>query len=181
MLTANRFDEIKTFTASLHGTKVADLALSDVAKMAVMLAELAAEIERLRTPAQTNQRSHLKPVVLDAQGKPVAPPPLHQQFAAERREQYDADRFEAIMALQTADPVGPWKRFSLRWGLAPPPGGWDNFEAIFNVIHSVRIVVKDVPYVEKHWSASYLTSKGIKLPPGVTLINGELRGVELPD
>jgi hypothetical protein len=45
----------------------------------------------------------------------------------------------------------------------------------------VRVVVKGVPYVEKHWSASYLTSKGIKLPPGVALINGQLVGVELPD
>jgi len=177
MLTANRFDEIKKFTAGLHGTKVADLKLEAIAGMAVMLAELCAEIERLRTPAPAVGRGHLKPVVLDAQGKPVAPPPLHHQFAAERREQYDADRLEALLDGK----ADAWRVFSLRWGLSPPPGGWENTEAIYNVIQAVRLGVKGVPYLTKLMAAQHLVAKGIRLPQGVTLTNGELRGVEIPD
>lgn len=177
MLTANRFDEIKKFTAALHGTKVADLPHTDVAKMATMLAELASELERMRQPAPTHQRSHLKPVVLDAQGKPVVPPPLSQQFAAERREQYDADRLEALIDGKPA----AWRVFSLRWGLTPPPGGWENEEAIYNVIQAVRLSVKAIPYLTKLIAAQHLVAHGHRLPQGVTLSNGELRGVELPD
>ena len=178
MLTANRFDEIKKFTAGLHGTKVADLPQEDVAKMAVMLAELAAELERMKQPAQAQGRGHIKPVVLDAQGKPVLPPPIAQQIAVERREQYDADRLEAVLSVGD---LSVWKRFSLRWGLSPPPGGWQNTEAQLNVIHAVRLGIKAVPLFEKQVSANVLVARGVKLPPGVTLINGELRGVELPD
>lgn len=174
-LTANRFDEIKKFTTALHGKKIADIPDADIAKMGVMLAELAAELERMRQPAQVAGRGHVKPVVLDAQGNAVAPPPLSQQFAVERREQYDEDRFDAIKDPTDTD---KWRVFCLRWGLAPPPGGWENREAITNVIHAIRIGVRGVPHLEKHKSAMHLRAKGIALPPGVTLIDGVLRGTE---
>lgn len=177
-LTANRFDEIKTFTAGLHGTKVADIAVGDIAKMAVMLAELAAEIERLRTPAQVGGRGHIKPVILDAKGQAIAPPPISQQLVIERREQFDADRYEAIMAIPN---MLPWRLFSLRWGLAPPPGGWEDVESQLRVIHAVRLGIKQVPLLQKSASASWIKSRGFALPPGVTLVDGVLRGVENED
>lgn len=178
MLTANRFDEIKTFTADLHGTKIAELSVGKIAEMATMLAELAVEVDRMRTPAQAQGRGHLKPVILDGQGNAIAPPPISQQLAVERRAQYDSDRFDAIMAIPDID---PWRVFSLRWGLSPPPGGWDDHDTILRVIHSVRIGVKNVPLFQKTISASWLYAHGIALPPGVTLSQGVLSGVDLPD
>lgn len=178
MLTANRFDEIKKFTVSLHGTQVTDLSLGDISKMAVMLAELCAEIERLRRVPEIGGRGHIKPVILDAQGQAVVPPPIAHQLVVERREQYDIDRFEAIMAIPD---LAPWRLFSLRWGLAPPPGGWEDTATILNVIHAVRLGIKEVPLFQKTISASWITSNQRQLPPGVRLVNGSLTGVELPD
>ncbi len=178
MLTANRIDEIKKFTVGLHGKKLDTGSLGDIGKMATMLAELAAEIERLRTPAQATGRGHLKPVILDAKGQAIAPPPISQQLAVERREQYEQDRFAALMAVPD---LAEWRLFSLRWGLAPPPGGWEDKDMQLRVIHAVRLGVKEVPLFQKTISASWIKSQGFQLPPGVTLINGELNGVELPD
>lgn len=181
MLTANRFDEIKKAVQRFR--QYAGAYEEETVQAFGMLGELADEIDRLRTPAQAAGRGHVKPVVLDAQGKPVLPKPIAQQFAAERRAQYEADRLEAItMTRENAGTlVERWRVFALRWGLAPPPGGWGNEEAITNVIHAVRLGVKAVSYVEKHFSAVYLTSRGIALPPGVKLVGGVLTGVDLPD
>lgn len=175
MLTANRFDQIKKFTKTLHGRSISTIPDKDIRDMAIMLAELAAEVERLMTPVKGpgGNRSHVRPVVLDARGQPVLPPPVSHQLAADRREQYDIDRFEAIMS---PNDLSVWIRFSLRWGLTPPPGGWENEDAILQVIHGVRLGVRAVPHLEKHYSATYLTSRGHKLPPGVTLVNGVLSG-----
>jgi hypothetical protein len=84
------------------------------------------------------------------------------------------------MAVMSLDP-DQWRIFSLRWGLAPPPGGWENTEAIVNVMHAVRVGVRSVPYLEKHFSAVYLTSKGIHLPKPLRLENGVLVGHDTDD
>lgn len=181
LLTANRFDEIKKRIETLRRRKdqsgiyaVTEL-FNMLKELFNMLKELAAEVERLRTPKVWG-RGHIRPVIIDAQD--VVLLPLAHQFAAERREQYNADRFESII-----DPSGTdkWRVFCLRWGLAPPPGGWENTEAITNVIHEVRLGVKAIPYVGKHLSAVYLNARGIQLPQGVRLQGGMLSGVELPD
>lgn len=113
-----------------------------------------------------------KAVILDPQGKPVLPPPMVVQFEGQRRDQYALDRHMAVMSL---DP-DQWRIFSLRWGLTPPPGGWENVEAITNVMHAVRLGVRSVPYLDKHFSAVHLTSRGIALPPGLRLQGGVLIG-----
>jgi hypothetical protein len=175
MLTANRFDQIKTFVKSLHGKSISKIPDQHVREMAIMLAELAAEVERLLTPARGpgGNRSNIRPVVLDARGQPVLPPPVSHQLAADRREQYDIDRFEAIMH---PNDLTHWIKFSLRWGLTPPPGGWENEDAMLHVIHGVRLGIRAVPHLEKHFSATWLTSRGHRLPQGVTLVNGVLSG-----
>lgn len=121
------------------------------------------------TPART---SGPRAVVLDAQGQPILPAPMAAQFEGERRNQYALDRHMAVMSL---DP-DQWRVFALRWGLAPPPGGWDNHEAITNVMHAVRLGVRSVPYIDKHFSAVYLTGRGIALPRPMRLENGVLVG-----
>ena len=118
-------------------------------------------------------------VVLDANGAPVLPKPLSQQFEAERREQYILDRHEALMSLDPAK----WRVFALRWGMAPPPqdqGGWDNHELIVDTMHTVRLVVASIPYEAQHISAMHLTAKGAKLPPGVYIEDGVLHGARKP-
>lgn len=174
MLTPDRYKEIGAVVKSWQTKR--ECKYDAASAVLDMLVDLAAEVDRLRTPSQGPQGSgHLKPVILDAKGQPVVPPPLAHQFAAERRQQYDDDRFDAIM--HPEDP-NRWRVFSLRWGLAPPPGGWENTDAISNVVHSVRLGVKRVPYVDKHFSAVTLLSRGIALPQGITLRNGVLSGVE---
>lgn len=171
-----RFDQIKKATDDYNKSHVTDLDLAGLGDIFAMLQECVAELEQRfkPTPART---SGPRPVILDGQGKPVLPPPIVQQFEGERRNQYALDRHVALMTL---DP-DQWRVFSLRWGLTPPPGGWGNHEAILNVMHAVRVNVKSIPYLDKHMSAVYLTSKGIKLPPGVAIVNGTLTGVEYPD
>lgn len=145
----------------------------------ITLAELKDFMERTAPlpPTPIRKKSGPRPVVLDAQGNAVMPPPIVQQFEGERRDQYALDRHMAVMSL---DP-DQWRIFSLRWGLTPPPGGWDNHEAITNVMHAVRLTVRSVPYIEKHVSAVHLTSKGIKLPPPLTLVGGVLYGHDTID
>jgi hypothetical protein len=181
LLTANRYDQIKV-AVRLYQTDP-QVALVDVTinEALDMLVDLAKDFDRMRQVVQLQGgggRGHLKPVVLDSQGEPVVPPPISQQLAVERRMQYDADRFEAVMAIPDLE---PWRVFSLRWGLAPPPGGWTDTSTILRLIHTVRLGIKAVPYIDKHFSAVTLSSQGIKLPPGVALINGTLTGVEHPD
>jgi hypothetical protein len=166
-----RFDQIKKQTNDLDRSHVRDLDLAGIGEIFEMLQECITELEvRFKpTPVRT---SGPRAVVLDAQGKPVLPPPMVVQFEGERRDQYALDRHMAVMSL---DPE-QWRVFSLRWGLTPPPGGWENVEAITNVMHAVRLGVRSVPYLDKHFSAVHLTSRGIKLPPGMQLVGGVLHG-----
>jgi hypothetical protein len=172
MLEANRFDTIKKQIAEAAATKVTDLSIAKIVDLVTSLKILAAEIDRIRSvPQVSGGRSHIKPVVLGADGKPVAPPPLSQQFAAERREQFAFDRYDVLMSLDPAE----WRVFALRWGLSPPPGGWDNHEAILGVMHGLRVALgRPLSLLDRHVSATYMTSRGIALPQGVTLKDGEL-------
>lgn len=158
--------------------KVGELSLEMVGAMLMMLDQCAQEIDRLRAVPEVGGRGHLKPVILDARGQAIPPPPIAHQLAAERREQYDRDRFEAVQMPVSLD---RWRVFALRWGLPPPPGGWDSGEQITNVIHAIRLGIKQTSYVEKHFSAVYLTSRGITLPQPAKLVGGVLSGVDLPD
>lgn len=172
MLAANRFDHIKASTKRWRKGSLASLCDFDTTgEMLNMIEELTAEIDRRNTPTPA-RTSRPRPVVLDAQGRPTMPPPMAQQFEGERRDQYALDRHMAVMSLDPAQ----WRTFSLRWGLTPPPGGWDNTEAIMNVMHAVRLSVRSVPYIDKHFSAVNLASRGIKLPPGMRLEGGVLIG-----
>lgn len=173
LITANRFDEIKTFAKELHGTPVTDICLADIGKMLVAIDELSAELDRIRSvPTIRNSGGHVKPLVLGPDGAPVMGPPLAQQFAAERRQQYDEDRVEALSD-ENPDPK-KWRTFALRWGLAPPPGGWDNTNLIIITMHRLRMEVDAVPYILKHASAVTLKANGIALPHGYRLQDGEL-------
>ena len=178
LLSIERLKEIGAVVKAWQRTRGLDPAPSKP-ELLDMLTDLASELDRLRQPAATpHAKGHLRPVLLDQQGQAITPPPISQQLAVERRAQFDADRFEAI---QVPVDLDRWRVFCLRWGMAPPPGGWDSFDKITNVVHSIRLGVKRVPYIDKHFSAVYLTSKGIALPQGVKLIAGILSGVELPD
>lgn len=185
MLSANQFDRVKKSIDEWKQMQVGDLTLKEIGAMLVMLDQCAQEIDRLRQPAQAAGRGHLKPVILDAQGQAVAPLPLTHQFAAERREQYELDRLDAITINRDTHPaagiVDRWRVFALRWGLAPPPGGWDSVDQITNVVHAIRLGVVQVPYIDKHFSAVYLTSRNIPLPRPAVLKDGILTGVPLPD
>jgi hypothetical protein len=67
-----------------------------------------------------------------------------------------------------------WRTYALRWGLSPPPGGWENQEAILNVMHRLIVELGTFPHISAHMSATYLTSRGLALPPGVALKDGVL-------
>ena len=173
MLTANRFDEIKTATKNYDLSHVTALDLAGLGDIFTMLKECVAEIERARAVPIVGGRDHVKPVIFDAKGQAIAPPPISQQLAAERREQYAADRHEALMSLDLAI----WRVFCLRWGIAPPPAGWGAEDQITNVMHMIRLGVATIPHFEKHKSALVLKARGIALPPGVKLEGGVLTGV----
>lgn len=175
-MTANRFDEIKKATKDYEMSHVTALDLAGLGDIFAMLTECVAELERISAVPVVGGRDHVKRVIFDGQGNAIAPPPIAVQLATERREQYAIDRHEVLMALD----IKAWRVFSLRWGLAPPPGGWDSEEQIMNVMHAVRLSVASIPYIEKHKSAVHLHAKGIALPRGVRFENGALRGVELP-
>lgn len=170
MLTANQFDKIKHKIQYLENTTVAKLTMGEIGEMLTMLKDLSAEIDRSRNVPQIGGKSHVKPLLLGADGKPVLGLPLVQQFAAERREQYAKDRHVAL-TLMTVD---AWRVYALRWGLTPPPGGWEDETTIINMMHRLRLDVVTIPYIEKHKSAVHCTSNGIALPLGVELVNGEL-------
>lgn len=166
-----RFDQIKRSINAWHMMPLSEVSGQVLGNMMNAMNEMVAELE-LRFNPPPIKRTGPRPVMLDAQGKPILPPPMVQQFEGERRDQYALDRHMAVMSL---DP-DQWRVFSLRWGLVPPPGGWENTEAILNVMHAVRLGVRSVPYVEKHFSAVHLTSRGVKLPTGMRLENGVLVG-----
>ncbi len=178
MLTANRFDEIKTFLRDVHQRTEQEDAILDVGAVVEMLSDVVKEVERIRSvpnvpPARP---TNVKPLVLGADGKPILGPPISQQLAVERREQYAIDRREAVErdARGNLDPR-KWRLFCLRWGNGgPPPGGWENTAPIILAMHRIRLTLDDVPHIEKHWSAVALTSQGIALPPGMTLRDGVL-------
>lgn len=178
MLTANRFDEIKKFADSMPGTQIADLSLGNITKLAVYLKETTDEIDRLRSVPQIKPGGHVKPLILDpATGKPLVGPPLAQQFAGERREQYQLDRAEALQRDPTGLDPNKWRIFALRWGLSPPPGGWEiNRELIINMMHRLRVELDSLDPLERHVSAMHCKSNGIALPHGYELKDGQLHG-----
>lgn len=181
MLTIERYEEIKRLNRLHQNGDQHRVGVKDVPLLTAlnMIGDLVVEVERLRTPAQgPGGRGHLRPVILDAKGEAVPPPPIGHQLGVERREQYAEDRFEAIMAIPDME---PWRKFSLRWGLNPPPGGWEDHEIQLVVIHKVRLGTKAVPYWEKVESARWLHKRSIKLPPGITFDGITLTGVELPE
>lgn len=171
-MTPLRLDQIKKAAADTRYEEEGPVCLD----LLGMLQEVILELERVRSIPQTGGRGHLKPVILDAKGEAIAPPPISDQLALERRIQYALDRYDACMELT----VEAWRVFSLRWGLTPPPGGWANETLIINTIHAVRIGLDDIPYIDKHKSAMHLTANGIRLPPGVYIKDGVLHGVKSP-
>jgi hypothetical protein len=172
LLATNRYSAIKDNIKRWAAMTVGAISLSDVGMMLTHLQELAAEIDRRDNIPRVKTNAGPRPVILDAKGAPVLPNPLVQQFEGQRRDQYALDRHMAVMSL---DP-DQWRIFSLRWGLTPPPGGWENTEAIVNVMHAVRLVVKSVPYIDKHFSAVHMKANGIALPPGMWIEGGVLHG-----
>lgn len=175
MLTNERFEQIKKqigeWTAAWVNIKWHEV---DADEVLSALTHLRDEIIRVRSTPQVGGRSHVKPVIFDAQGKPTAPPPLAQLFAHERREQFALDRHEAMMSL---DPM-QWRTFALRWGLSPPPGGWENTQAIVNMMHRTRLEIDSIPYLAKHLSATHCIANGIALPQGMRIENGMLYGTK---
>lgn len=172
MLTTNRYDKIKTQLKRWETTTIEAVPLADIGIMICYLQELTTEIDRRDNIPRVKTGAGPRPVILDAKGAPILPNPLVQQFEGQRRDQYALDRHMAVMSM---DP-DQWRVFSLRWGLTPPPGGWENTEAIVNVMHAVRLGTRSVPYIDKHFSAVFLTSRGIKLPHGMWIADGVLHG-----
>ena len=137
-------------------------------------ADFVDELDRVRNIPQTGNRGHLKPVILDAKGEAIAPPPISHQLQLDRKVQYALDRFDCMMSLDTDQ----FRIFSLRWGLVPPPGGWENRELIINTMHTIRVGLPEIPYMEKHKSAMHMVANNLKLPPGIYFEDGELKGVQ---
>lgn len=101
-----------------------------------------------------------------------------ERFRQARMMQYNIDRTEALRRLEPE----LWKAFSLRWNLAPPyPKGWGDEDALLAVQHKTRLLLIEFTAEEKKFSAAWLVSHGIDLPPGMTFENGELKGeVNIP-
>lgn len=89
-----------------------------------------------------------------------------------RANQYLKDRAEVLNSMNIDD----WIVFSLRWGLAPPPAGFEDRETLLGLMHKVRLSLPQSNDIQKLSSAHYLVSHRIKLPGTFKLEGGVLTG-----
>lgn len=93
-------------------------------------------------------------------------------YEAQRKAQFEADQLEMVRSL---DPL-EFKKLKLRWGMAPPPGGWNDTATIMKAIHMQRIVMKALEMDERMKSVRFILAAGLKLPPQVLLQGDAMTG-----
>jgi len=89
-----------------------------------------------------------------------------------RAAQYIKDRNEV---LNTMDIEG-WIVFCLRWGIAPPPNGFEDRETMLGLMHKIRLSLPHSNDIQKLSSAHWLVTHHIRLPGTFKLENGVLTG-----
>jgi len=105
-------------------------------------------------------------------------PLMAERYKAQRINQYLLDRVEAL-----ASPVDPknWVTFGLRWGLMPPPKGWEDTTTLEIVMHKVRLSLDRTSPEDKLESALWLQLRNVPLPASMSIVNGELHGAAYID
>lgn len=114
--------------------------------------------------------------LLDANGR-VLKSTAHTTFIDERMQLFARDRLEAVKDLD----FNKWRVFVLRWAESlhadqVPPGGWHNAELLLPIMHATRVVLEEIPMMERVKSASWLKANGRQLPRGFSLDKGVLTG-----
>jgi hypothetical protein len=117
------------------------------------------------------------PVVLAApEGSGVAPQVTSaadlEHLKRLRTKQYLNDRDDALRSMS----VHEWIKFALRWGLAPPPQGFEDHKTLRIVMHKVRLCLTGTTHEQAMESALFLSANNIKLPGSMALIDGVLTG-----
>lgn len=128
------------------------------------------------TPA-TEARSMQLPTVLGSlDGNRVTPqitrPADLEKLKLMRTQQYLNDRNDALRGMS----VQEWIKFCLRWGLAPPPQGFEDHRTLRCVMHKVRLCLTTTTHEQALESAIHLKGQGVPLPGSMTLIDGVLSG-----
>lgn len=95
-----------------------------------------------------------------------------EKLKAMRAAQFMKDRLEVLKTMDVAS----WVVFCLRWGLAPPPGGFEDSETLLAVMHKVRLSLPQSNSIQKLSSAHWLVTHNIRLPGTFKLENGVLTG-----
>ena len=95
---------------------------------------------------------------------------MQDALLAERRKQYEEDHKAVLDSLSLHE----WRKFVLRWGLSPPPGGWNDEPHVLGVMHKSRLVLKNFSDQQRLESAQYCVANNIPLPGSMTLIDGVL-------
>lgn len=89
-----------------------------------------------------------------------------------RAAQYIKDRTEVLTTMD----IPTWIVFSLRWGIAPPPNGFEDTETLLGLMHKVRLSLPQSNDIQKLSSAHWLMTHNIRLPGTFKLENGVLTG-----
>lgn len=128
------------------------------------------------SPAEAVKPIKLPGVLAAPEGAGVAPqmasPELMEHLKALRSRQYLNDRADALRGMS----VHEWIKFALRWGLAPPPRGFEDHQTLRAVMHKVRLCLTATTHEQALESAQFLIAHNIKLPGSLTLVDGVLAG-----
>jgi len=110
--------------------------------------------------------------VLGKVARVAMPSELVSKLTMMRAEQNIKDRTAALNIMS----VELWIMFCLRWGVPPPPQGFDDHEQLLGVMHMLRMHLPQHDDLQKLTSAHWLVSRGIKLPGTYRLRDGALTG-----
>ena len=89
-----------------------------------------------------------------------------------RAAQYIKDRNDVLVTMSIQD----WVVFCLRWGIAPPPNGFEDTETLLGLMHKIRLSLPQSNDIQKLSSAHYLSTHNIRLPGTFVLRDGVLTG-----
>lgn len=105
-------------------------------------------------------------------------PLMAEKYKQLRVNQYLTDRVEAL-----ASPIDlkKWIAFALRWGMPPPPRGFEDEQTLMIVIHKTRLALERTSPEDKLESALWLQNMQIPLPSSMSIVNGVLHGATYID
>lgn len=89
-----------------------------------------------------------------------------------RANQFIKDRTAVLASMD----VDEWIVFCLRWGIAPPPQGFEDREQLLGLMHMSRMQLVQTDDISRLASAHWLQSRGIRLPGTYKLRDGLLTG-----